>query len=545
MKIKVQKLTIGAVLIAAASAFLFCSGFKKASDYGNGENGYLKSATYYSDEWVINFWNSESSHMEEELKQIAEDGFNSIILVVPWREFQPSMNPQRYNDYAWEKFDRVMEAAQRQNLKVMLRVGYTWDYYSGDNVLERYEKLLYDDGTKRAWIQYAKRLYERAAVHENFCGGFITWEDFWNFAENSVFYGSGLAGRKMASKCGYTQYVKEHYTLEELEEMYQDTFKTYEDVYLPDSLNTYSRKVFYQFYDDFLNKILAETQAVFPDLSMEVRLDIDPVKRPDGTLEGVFHDATFTCGSSGFTSAMYSVAMGFESNGQELSAAQALAGTGQNLDRLSAANGGKKLYVDQFLFTDNTPGFEQNAKLTESEKSAYLDGVADIFKAKTLGYAIWTYRDYGDNKLYNPQFALDKQGWDFSSGSYIEERDGNKMAVIPSFGKISQNIKKRSAGGNGKKAHVRFWLEGDGNCRVTVQGGGKSRTVPAGAPQIIELTFPGISISEVSFTVQGTGKAYIDDVKVYTWITEGDMYHMDGTESTCTKDLRAMNRKVQ
>ena len=98
MKIKVQKLTIGAVLIAAAFAFLFCSGFKKASDYGNGENGYLKSATYYSDEWVINFWNSESSHMEEELKQIAEDGFNSIILVVPWREFQPSMNPQRYND---------------------------------------------------------------------------------------------------------------------------------------------------------------------------------------------------------------------------------------------------------------------------------------------------------------------------------------------------------------------------------------------------------------------------------------------------------------
>ena len=113
---------------------------KKASDYGNGENGYLKSATYYSDEWVINFWNSESSHMEEELKQIAEDGFNSIILVVPWREFQPSMNPQRYNDYAWEKFDRVMEAAQRQNLKVMLRVGYTWDYYSGDNVLDVYKR---------------------------------------------------------------------------------------------------------------------------------------------------------------------------------------------------------------------------------------------------------------------------------------------------------------------------------------------------------------------------------------------------------------------
>ena len=49
------------------------------------------------------------------------------------------------------------------------------------------------------------------------------------------------------------------------------------------------------------------------------------------------------------------------------------------------------------------------------------------------------------------------------------------MAVIPSFGKISQNIKNGLQGGNGKKAHVRFWLEGDGNCRVTVQGGKRAK----------------------------------------------------------------------
>ena len=164
MKINLRRVTTGAVLIAAASAFLFCTGFTKASDHGNHENGYLKSATYYSDDWVINFWNSESSHMDEELKQIREDGFNSIILVVPWREFQPSMAPEHYNDYAWEKFDRVMKAAKAQDLKVMLRVGYTWDYYSSENVLARYEKLLYDSETKKAWLHYAKRLYEKASL---------------------------------------------------------------------------------------------------------------------------------------------------------------------------------------------------------------------------------------------------------------------------------------------------------------------------------------------------------------------------------------------
>ena len=210
-----------AAVILGAAAFLFTSGFARAEDHAAGTAGYLKSATYYSDDWVINFWNSESSHMDEELKQIREDGFNSIILVVPWREFQPSMAPEHYNDYAWEKFDRVMKAAKAQDLKVMLRVGYTWDYYSSENVLARYEKLLYDSETKKAWLHYAKRLYEKASAYDNFSGGFITWEDFWNFAENgSTLYGSGITGRKMAAQCGYTQYVKEHYTLEELEEMY-------------------------------------------------------------------------------------------------------------------------------------------------------------------------------------------------------------------------------------------------------------------------------------------------------------------------------------
>ena len=49
------------------------------------------------------------------------------------------------------------EGGKSQDLKVMLRVGYTWDYYSSENVLARYEKLLYDSETKEAWLHYAKQ----------------------------------------------------------------------------------------------------------------------------------------------------------------------------------------------------------------------------------------------------------------------------------------------------------------------------------------------------------------------------------------------------
>ena len=127
---------------------------------------------------------------------------------------------------------------------------------------------------------------------------------------------SGITRTENGKHSALYPVCKEHYTLEELGEIYRDTFDSYGEIYLP-AKESYARKLFFQFYDHFLNDILAETQTVFPDLSMEVRLDVDPVRRLDGTLEGAPHDATFSCGSSGFASAMFSVPMGFENNGEK------------------------------------------------------------------------------------------------------------------------------------------------------------------------------------------------------------------------------------
>ncbi len=46
--------------------------------------------------------------MEEELAQIAADGFNSIVLVIPWREFQPGVLPVSYNRYRVSETRQVM-----------------------------------------------------------------------------------------------------------------------------------------------------------------------------------------------------------------------------------------------------------------------------------------------------------------------------------------------------------------------------------------------------------------------------------------------------
>lgn len=532
-----------AAAILGAAAFLFTSGFARAEDHAAGTAGYLKSATYYSDDWVVNFWNSESRHMDQELARIAQDGFNSIILVVPWREFQPGMSPCTYNQYAWDKLDRVMDAAAAQGLSVMLRVGYTWDYCGAGNVMERYQGLMQEGTERSAWLEYVGRLYQAASSHENFCGGFLTWEDFWNFTDSSASLGNGVKGRSMAKACGYVDYARENYELEELEEMYGHKLSGYDDLYFP-ARDSQARSVFYGFYDQFLNELLADSQTVFPGLSMEVRLDVDPVEHKDGSQEGFMHSSTFPSGSAAYTSAMYGIPMGFMNEHERVTAAEALEKVPVFLNRLHVYSGGKPVYLDQFLFTDNTVGYEYNAQLRDDEKSLYLEGVAPILKNSTMGYGIWTYRDYGDNKLFNAQFALGMDGWRFSGGSCIVEDENGKSAMIPSGGNIYQNLGGRMTGNTGKDTYVKLRTGAAEKCRLTIRMGSQSRTVDVKEERKVELKFSNCRPSDFTISVSGGKGAYVDDVQVYTFVTQGELYNMDGSEGKCIEALRLMNQKL-
>ena len=112
---------------------------------------------------------------------------------------------------------------------------------------------------------------------------------------------------------------------------------------------------------------------------MEVRLDVDPVKGLDGDTVGAGHYQTFGCGSSTYTSVMYSVSMG-QPFDRLLTAAEAAAMMDQQLNVVKAYNQGKPIYIDQLLYMDITPGFERNAKLMEEERNAFLTSIPDILR---------------------------------------------------------------------------------------------------------------------------------------------------------------------
>lgn len=502
--------------------------------------GKLKSVTYVSDAWVINFWNTESDHMEEELAQIAADGFNSIVLAVPWREFQPETAPVSYNSYAFAKLDRVMQAAQAQGLGVRLRVSYTWDHYEREQPTMRFRRMMKDEKLRSAWLEYVGKLYQSVCGYDNFCGGFITWEDFWNYMEDAPgLYTGRTAGVKEAEQIGFQEYLKKHYTLAEVQEYFgpKERIRDYTSVGIP-GRNSPAYLLFYEFYDEYLMELLNEAQQVFPDLSMEVRLDVDPVKGRDGSDVGAEHFKTFPCGEASYTALMYSVSMG-QKAGNLITAAEAVAMTVEQLQLVKAHNGGKPIYIDQLLYTDSTPGFEQNARLRQEELGDYLIMLPEVLDSYTNGYAVWSYRNYANNPVYNCQFALGDRGWE-TSRTRIVQRGGSSQARIQANGSLSQEIGHWISGKTRYDNHVRFTADSERPVWVSVRLGYRTEEVLVDGEMQFDLNFGPTEYDLVEFRARD--EVYLDNICVYNFVQDGQVYDLDGNALSCLDGLRTLNR---
>ncbi len=529
-----------ALLILAFSLMFLASGAGIFSAYGAERPAYRRSATYTSDAWVINFWNTESDHMEEELAQIAADGFNSIILVVPWREFQPGTAPILYNDYAFDKLDKVMQAAGRHGLWVELRVSYTWDYYEETESRLRFRELLGNEQLERAWLDYMGHMYQYASKYPNFYGGFITWEDFWNYMEDAPSFGTGSRSMNEAKRIGFQEYLAERYSLEELAPYYGKHFTSYENVHIP-ARDTPAYKLLYEFYDDYLIHLLEEGQKVFPGLSMEVRNDVDTVEALTGGQTGASHYTTFPCGNAPDTSLMYSVSMGFGFY-QELSAASAVDMMNRQLALVHAYNGGKPIYIDQLLYMDETEGFSHNARLAENQRSVFLTSIPGVLRRYTNGYGIWSYRNYANNPLYNCQFALKTRGWDTSKARVVE-RDGSQQVRLEDGGRIGQHFGDRMTRTDTNDNHVRFTADSDGEAVVTVTLGRIVKEVRVNGKQQVDLNFGKISAYN-SVSIATKGVVYLDNIQVYNFVQDGQLYGLDGEGLGCLDAMRSLNQMM-
>lgn len=514
------------------------------TETGIGGQEYVRSATYFSDEWPMNFWNSDMDHMDQELLQIKEDGFDSIILVVPWREFQPEVAPVEYNEKAFDALNEVMKAAQSCELDVYARIGYTWDYYNDteESVINRFWNLLSDETTNKAWYEYVQKMYDELSGYNSFKAGFITWEDFWNIL--GMCDGNILSRSSRAKKVGYIDWIAQNYALEEYNERYGTSFKRYEDIVIP-KRDEPAMFAMYEFYDDFLNSLLKQSQKVFPNLSMEVRLDWDSVINKMGEAEYYKHNNTFFCADSGFTATMYGIPMGFENIGEKVSFEEAMEKTEYILKQLKLENEGKPVYIEQFIFADNTPKFSYNAQIAEDQIDDYLENISLILLENSEGYGIWTYRDYCSNMIYNSQFALGMDGWSERGKVDVGSWGETNVCVMKKGSSINQKVvrSRDHFGGDSYKFEIEVKQIVEPG-RLLVKVGGKKEEIDVTEAGIYSLDMGPLTEINYNIGITADCDIVIDNIKLYTQIQEGYLYGVNNNELDCIKSLRVLNAQL-
>ncbi len=396
-------------------------------------------ATHFLAEgWAPNFWSYLNIHqIDEELLYIQSLDFNTIIILVPWVGFQPTIEPICYYEAYFQFFDQLLAKIQKYNLQVILRLGYTHDNgpISTPEGYLRQVVIGEDKTTLIAWCDYLDKLWQISKKYSNLLGGFITWEDFF-FMDLTH---TPLARRlEYAQKTGYQRYLTENYTLDIISQHYSQTFTTYQSIPIP-AAKTQGIQLFCEFWDKMLiNTIFTTSKNHFPLLSMEVRIDCDTEGEQDIL---ICHEKTFDLTPDAHISMIYySPAWGAPNEGQCDSAQTILTRMQFMFDHIHAQTQ-NSIFIDQFNFIDNTPGFEANTRIQQEELADFLDNVVTLLQNNTIGYGLWTLRDVAANLLRNGLFTQQYPSWEIEHGQVIFDAEAQKYAVcLQNKGKLSQLV---------------------------------------------------------------------------------------------------------
>ncbi len=503
---------------------------------------YWISTHYFADGWAVNFWDSEFDNIDSDFTQIADDGFNSIIIVVPWREFQPDIESGDINKDAIDKLSFIFDKANQHNLGVIMRVGYTYDVYNGESseaLYDRYYGLLNKKSYRNQWLKYCESIYDVAQSYENYYGAFLTWEDFWLACSRAKeVCGNNELSNDFSMQIGYSRYMHDTYSAENIGEIFGEKFAEDDVVYVPDVEST-AFKTFYDFYDYKLMEVLEDTQEVFPNISLEVRWDDDYYA---GTTPYT-HDKTYGVADAGYATVMYGIPMGMINNGEKVSWKKALRKTYQIMKVGAERSWPKKYFIDQFLYYDNTQGMENNAQIREEDIPDYITHSYKVLLKYTRGYGLWAYKDLRYDGVVNGEFAKGLESWSTSSDSVIiEEHDDSKMCIVPAGESIEQDLTGR-VGTESKKMSVELDVElVNKSAEVTISIGGIEKSIVANKSGHFILNLKNADFNQLKISTDADIR--VDNIRVYNNVQTNYMYDLSGNKQSAVNAVRYLNQKL-
>lgn len=508
----------------------------------------LVGATYMGGNWPKNFINAfRREDVATDFAKLRADGFNAVVLLVSWGDFQPVFDPCcRYDERAFERLEFLIEQAREAGLDVVLRVGYGWTFQpDAGEVGARIHRLLNDDEAREAFFAYVSRLGDIVRRHANVRLSLLSWEDL-------ILHTIDGDGRK-----DFRQFIDGLPTDDPLRASAASTPE------LPQRGGP--RVALFNGYWDWLlmHKIFGPAAARMPNLTYEARIDSEPLPHIDADGKAVYewigHESTYRPPGADVVALYWAPFWGAQNQGERLGAEQSLHLFGALLDKVRHHSGALPMFIDQLNVIDNTLGFERNATLQAAALPAFMDGAfCAMRKAGVFGYAYWTTRDYAESPLYNPSFSYGLDGWNLTDtddappASHLLRRASGDfdLHLLPGD-RLSQAISARRGRlpGSVPGLPARICLTARtgqpavvaasvGAGSVTLKfSGAESETVCSAIPTQVRDSGVDLEILGISGSSELTGVMLFDHVQ------KGGLYELDGKEGVLLPSLRKLNQR--
>ncbi|MCB1582164.1 MAG: hypothetical protein KDI92_03800 [Xanthomonadales bacterium] len=507
---------------------------------------FIKSAHYFSSAWPKTFWQEfEEGNVDKELKQIKADGFNTVVLTVPWRGFETDFGSKRTesNEFLYQRLTFVIESIIDNQMLFMLRVGFPHDYTqnTGTDIMQQCIGIYSEEGMQAHWQKYLNKVKKTIQRYDAASAGIlVSWEDWWcpHFVLPRQTHETRI---EMAQKLGYGNWLKQQNN-NIVKVLLQSDDVNFEQVSIPQP-GDLSYVLYLDFIDQLIDqKILKPTQTIFPNTALEIRVDKLPVKQGD-QYTWIGHNLYLD--EKNHRGTYWAPFWGAQNNGELLSAEQALKNFEYFLKLVSGEGKNINHVIEQFNFYDNTPYFPNNANIKPAEIAQFLISAGPLLKQYAQGVGVWAYKDYLDNGLYNASFEMGLDGWETSGNVQLKQNTGDQQLSMAVNSTITQSV---DAEDRFMLVHtyetLDFCLKSDRQAQLKISiNGTAQRTVDLQSGyNCTEITASPFKQKEpTTLTITANDAVTIDELSLHGFTQVLGLYHPDGTEGPYLPAYRQLN----
>jgi hypothetical protein len=532
-----------ALAVATPAVTVAASGAGAAGAAGGPR--YIAAAEYFGDGSPTNMWNSGLSGAPQAFAQMRAEGFNTVGLVVPWGEFQTGVTPPRDDTTTFAELDRLIGDASTLGMGVILRLSYEWDNDPADQMpgLARFDALWSNPAVYSSWLDYIAAVHRNVARFSNVREAYISWEDLWQpifDAQGATTTAQRLA---LATTTGFRAWLERTHSLPQVSFDYGTAFSRWSAVPTPPA-DQPSFKLMFE-YEDYalIHRLFIPASKRFPGLTMETRVDVDPLYDGTGVVGSYTHDAQYQLPGATVTGMYFSPYMGDPSQSLVETSTQALAALGSVLTKMSGLTGGRGLFIFEYEIESNSPQVSDDPALTPAQIPDFVTRSEPLLHQYTSGYALWTYRDYDQSPLFNQSFALGSAGWRLTGGARTVSPATSTSYVALHNGARATQTRNPSTFAGSSPATVTFQAQaprpttvdiawGDSTAAVTVTPGWHDYRVTVGPS------------SADALSVSAAGTASVTDVQMFWYTQLGDVYSDTGAPEVGAAALRAVNGQL-